>query len=162
MKKLTLIRHANSNWKHPGLSDHDRPLNKKGEMDASEMGRRFSEHGARLDKIYASTAMRARTTALKFLDAMKLDDSHMELEDELYLASKEMMLGFISDLEHDDAEIAIVGHNPGMSDLAKHLSQMDVGDMPTCCVIELSYDVNSWPEVPAASPATVWQDYPQG
>ena len=39
MKNLLILRHAKSSWKHPDLSDHDRPLNKRGKHDAPLMGR---------------------------------------------------------------------------------------------------------------------------
>ncbi len=161
MKKLTLIRHAKSNWKHPSLPDHDRPLSKRGERDAPELGRRYLEHGARLDRIYCSTASRARATALLFLDAMGLDDSRLTMEEKLYLATKEFLLGFISELQGGDSQVAIVGHNPGMSQLVRQLSDIDLGDMPTCTVVQLTFDVSSWPEVPAARPVETWHDYPQ-
>jgi len=39
MKSLLILRHAKSSWKHPELTDHDRPLNKLGKRDAPRMGK---------------------------------------------------------------------------------------------------------------------------
>ena len=45
MKSLLILRHAKSSWKHPELTDHDRPLNKRGKRDAPRMGEILrSEH----------------------------------------------------------------------------------------------------------------------
>ncbi len=41
MKRLTLVRHAKSDWSLPGQADWDRPLNKRGQRDAPEMARRL-------------------------------------------------------------------------------------------------------------------------
>jgi phosphohistidine phosphatase len=38
MKSLLILRHAKSSWKHPELTDHERPLNKRGKRDAPRMG----------------------------------------------------------------------------------------------------------------------------
>ena len=45
MKKLLILRHAKSSWKEPGLTDHDRPLNKRGNRDAPRMGELVREKG---------------------------------------------------------------------------------------------------------------------
>jgi phosphohistidine phosphatase len=39
MKSLLILRHAKSSWKHPELTDYDRPLNKRGKNDAPRMGK---------------------------------------------------------------------------------------------------------------------------
>jgi phosphohistidine phosphatase len=41
MKRLTLVRHAKSDWSLPGQQDWDRVLNKRGQRDAPEMARRL-------------------------------------------------------------------------------------------------------------------------
>ena len=38
MKSILILSHAKSSWKHPKLSDHERPLNKRGKRDAPLMG----------------------------------------------------------------------------------------------------------------------------
>lgn len=48
MKTLTLLRHAKSSWRNTGLADRDRPLNKRGEKDAPDMGRRIGAAGCGL------------------------------------------------------------------------------------------------------------------
>jgi len=63
MKTLLILRHAKSSWSHPGLSDHDRPLNKRGKRDAPRMGQLLREEGLLPDLIISSSAKRAKTTA---------------------------------------------------------------------------------------------------
>ena len=38
MKSLLILRHGKSSRKHPELTDHDRPLNKRGKRDAPRLG----------------------------------------------------------------------------------------------------------------------------
>jgi len=59
MKTLLILRHAKSSWKHPELSDHDRPLNKRGKRDAPIIGKLLRKKGLVPDVIFSSTAVRA-------------------------------------------------------------------------------------------------------
>ncbi len=63
MKSILVLRHAKSSRKDPDLTDHDRPLNKRGKRDAPRMGRLLKKEHLVPDAIISSTAMRARATA---------------------------------------------------------------------------------------------------
>ena len=63
MKTLMLLRHAKSSWKDEGLTDHDRPLNKRGKKTAPAMGHLILEKQLVPGLILSSTAVRARATA---------------------------------------------------------------------------------------------------
>ena len=60
MKTLLILRHAKSSWKDSSLTDHDRPLNKRGKQDAPRMGKFLLQQGLTPDRIISSTAKRAR------------------------------------------------------------------------------------------------------
>ena len=63
-KQLYLIRHAKSSWAQPALADFDRPLNKRGKMNAPLMAGRFAERGISPQRIVSSPAKRAKKTAI--------------------------------------------------------------------------------------------------
>ena len=63
MKTLLILRHAKSSWKHTNLSDHERPLNKRGKKAAPLIGQLLYEQDLVPDIILSSTARRARNTA---------------------------------------------------------------------------------------------------
>ena len=63
MKSVLILRHAKSSWKDPDLTDHDRPLNKRGKGDAPRMGRLLKSEHLVPDTIISSTAIRAQATA---------------------------------------------------------------------------------------------------
>ncbi len=72
MRELTLVRHAKSSWGEPSLSDIDRPLNERGLRDAPRMAEWLADRGAVYGAQLSSPALRARTTAQHFCEALGL------------------------------------------------------------------------------------------
>ena len=62
MRRLLLLRHAKSSWSEPGASDHDRPLNRRGQEAAPRIGAYLARHRLIPDRVLCSTARRARET----------------------------------------------------------------------------------------------------
>ncbi|GAA2034854.1 phosphohistidine phosphatase SixA [Agromyces tropicus] len=146
MKTLVLVRHAKSAWGDPTLSDHDRPLNDRGRRDAPEMARRLRERGIVPDAIRASTALRARSTAEAMAAELALAPDALVLEERLYGAGPETILGVVSGLDDAVGTVMVVAHDPGMSELAYRLSG-EIEHMPTCAVAEFRFAIWSWSEI---------------
>jgi phosphohistidine phosphatase len=119
MMRILLLRHAKSSWDTPGLNDHDRPLARRGERAASAMGAHFANTDLRMDRIVSSTAARAWSTALRFQEAFDKRIPMMRRRD-LYHADEMSLLAIaLEEAGTDDgARIMLVGHNPGIHDLA--------------------------------------------
>ena len=64
MKTVLILRHAKSSWADPLLPDHDRPLNKRGQRTATQMGQLLRKQKLVPELILTSTAKRARETAI--------------------------------------------------------------------------------------------------
>ncbi len=101
MKTLHLLRHAKSAWDQPGLSDRERPLNKRGRRDAPRMGRALASRLQPMS-IAVSPARRARLT----LDGLcsgwpALEEVRHHSDEALYTFSGEDLLDWISG--QDDA-----------------------------------------------------------
>ncbi|MFT4157307.1 MAG: histidine phosphatase family protein [Microbacterium sp.] len=143
MKTLLLARHAKSDWGVPGLSDHDRPLNARGRIDAPLMARRLVDEGVAVDLIVSSTATRARSTAAEYAAAFGLALTEEPL---LYAASARSILAFAAGLSDQYAVAMLVGHNPGMSIAVTELTGTYAA-LPTCGVAECAVDVDSWAEL---------------
>ena len=154
MKTLMLVRHAKSSWDHPGVSDHDRPLNGRGQRDAPAMGRRLAEQGLAPDRILSSTALRARTTAQLIAEALGFDAADIVLDERLYAASADEVLRVIGELDGEVGTAMVVGHNPETASLAHRFSS-DIHEMPTCAVAEFTFDVDAWYELEDADPTSV-------
>ncbi|WP_353814695.1 SixA phosphatase family protein [Agromyces sp. SYSU T00266] len=159
MKTLVLVRHAKSAWGDPALADHDRPLNDRGRRDAPEMAGRLRERGVVPEAIRSSTALRARTTAEAMVAALELPADVLELDERLYGAGPDTILGVVAELGEEVGTAMVVAHDPGMSDLAYRLSG-EIEHMPTCAVAEFRFAVWSWSEIPDAAAVAVHLDTP--
>lgn len=148
---ITLIRHAKSSWHNPSLIDFDRPLNRRGIMDAPKVGTALVQAGVSFDKVLCSNAQRARHTMLLLQQGMAIDDNIIEYRQDLYGAGANYLLTCIKARQESAHNIAIIGHNPGMEDLANRLADQSVGHMSTCVAIQLEFDPDDWAELLPAS-----------
>ena len=152
MKELVLIRHAKSSWDDLRVSDHDRPLNVRGERDAPFMATWLSSRIAVPDMVIVSTAVRARETADKFIKAMGISEDHVVRTRDVYEASVDSLLDTIAWVPPQEAErVMVVGHNPTMTMMLDRLTTERVDNMPTCSIAVIRF-----PE------ATSWKDLPNG
>ena len=161
MKTLVIVRHAKSSWENPGLSDHERPLNKRGMRDAPFMGARLAEWGPPVDRIISSSAVRALTTAEFFMEEIGLPWDEIVVEEALYHASAEDMLDLIQEQEDYLDGVMLFGHNPGMTHLVNIISDLDLGNLSTCGIVVLQFDVDDWLEVGETEAVTAEIDIPK-
>ena len=120
MNTLYLLRHAKSAWDDPSLADHERPLSPRGR----EAVRRLEHHvvEARLwpELVLCSSAVRARDTYQPLSRA--LGEPETSVEDGLYAASTEELLGRLHQVPEGARRVMVVGHNPGLGELALALA----------------------------------------
>ena len=121
MKFVLILRHAKSSWKETGVSDHSRPLNKRGKMAAPRMGQILYEEDFVPDVILSSTARRARDTADLVAEASGFEGEVVYLEN-FYHAWPSDYLDELRSLSGDINTAMIVGHNPGMEMLLEMLT----------------------------------------
>jgi len=116
---LILLRHAKSDWSG-GEADRHRPLAKRGRRQASEAGRWLAESVDGIDLALVSPAERARSTWE--LASAELDvPPPTRFEERVYAASGSGLLGLVRELPEDVGTVVLVGHNPGVEDLAERL-----------------------------------------
>ena len=161
MKLLSLVRHAKSSWKDSHLSDFDRSLNKRGERDAPRMGRRFASVEPPADLILASPARRATRTAQLIAEAIGYAAERISFDRALYLAAPAEMLGVIQGLDDRLAHVALVAHNPGLTDLCEVLASAKIDNVPTCGIVRVSLEVDSWCNVSQGCGTLLDFDYPK-
>ena len=160
MKTLYLIRHAKSSWAFD-LSDHDRPLGKRGRRDVIKMGAYLKEHEPKPEVFISSTASRAFYTALYICDEYGIDEGHIRLEKKLFHAGSNEILEIIQSAPSCD-RLAIFGHNPGFTNAANELANTDIENVPTCGVVGVSFDIKSWSEVEFRSGKQLFFYFPKG
>lgn len=161
MKTLYLVRHAKSSWTESGLGDFERPLNKRGKHDAPMMGERLLKRGVKIDHIVSSPARRARKTLKAISEKMGWPEENIFFEDRIYEAGESTLLDIVSGFDDEFDSAMMVGHNPGFTMLAESLSGQNFGNIPTCGVVCLNFDVDSWKAAVRGLGTVVFYDYPK-
>ena len=148
MKTLILIRHAKSSWDDFSQRDFDRDLNGRGRRDAPEMGRRLAARGIAPDAFVVSTACRARKTAELMATGFGFPLEQIEFRDDLYLAGPSTMLNVIRQTADSVQTLALLAHNPGITELANQLAGgRRIDNMPTSGMATFSLAGDSWQAV---------------
>lgn len=115
--RLVLLRHAKSGY--PDLvADHERPLAKRGRHDALGTGRWLAENGYAPDAVVCSTALRARETWDLASAAFSPAVPGARFEPRVYEATVLGLLMLIREFGEEQRTVMIVGHNPGLAELA--------------------------------------------
>lgn len=161
MRQLIVIRHAKSDWNDPDLSDHDRPLNPRGLRDAPVMGRRLARSCAMPVTLITSSAVRARATASLMAAEMGIVEDAIRVDARLYGASAAALLNYIRELADADNPVAIIAHNPGLTELVNILSDHEIENLPTCSYAVLNFDVTHWRQVAPGLADMSGFDYPK-
>lgn len=159
MLRLTLIRHGNAEWKDASIPDFDRPLNKRGQSEAEGIGKVLLEAQLVPDLLLASTAKRTQQTAEIVGRVLGLATRRVKLVEQLYLARSEVILSLALATGPKARHLAIVGHNPGISELASELAPDDaqVAELSTGAACTLTFADASWPDIRGpASDAVVY------
>jgi len=114
------------------------------------MGRRLKTRleaaGTNLDAFVCSSACRAVQTAELLAESLDFTLASMEWSRALYLASPRSMLEVIRRLPDEVASVALLAHNPGITELAETLTGVAFGNVPTCGVITLALPIDCWRE----------------
>ena len=142
MKHLYLLRHAKSSWKHPELPDHDRPLAGRGRRAAKAMAKHIRAEGIAPELVLCSTARRARDTLERIEPA--LGRRSVKVERELYGAGVRQLLDRVRRVPSSVESVLLIGHNPGMHDLAAALTGFN-GKFPTAALATIA--LPAWDEL---------------
>ncbi len=157
MLTLSLLRHAKSSWDRPGLDDFDRPLAKRGQTAAPQVGAALAAMGVNPDLILCSTAARARETLDLVLPKLASPPPEVKFDETLYMAAPSDLLACIHNVEsplngRPMRHVMVVGHNPGLEELAMMLvgsgAEDDVAAIaekfPTAAVAIIAFDTEDW------------------
>ncbi|HEX6383989.1 MAG TPA: histidine phosphatase family protein [Anaerolineae bacterium] len=145
MKTLLILRHAKSSWDNANLSDHDRPLNERGQRDAPRMGRLLRDRELVPDLIITSTAERALATAEAVALASDYD-GEIKYTRRFYHADPETYLEVLQTVPNKYERVMIVGHNPGMEELVEQLTGQ-AERLTTANIAHVELPVSSWKEL---------------
>lgn len=149
MRRLILLRHAKSD-RPSGVRDLDRPLNPRGRRAAPAVGGRIAEEGLRPDLALVSPSLRTRETWAAVKDL--LGAPREETVPEIYEADAEDILKAIRSAPDEAGTLMVVGHNPGIGDLAAMLAGegpeglrvLLATQFPTAAFAVIAFEAPSW------------------
>jgi len=131
LENLILLRHAKAEPQATGGGDFERALTREGEQDAERIGKLMAEAGAKPTRIVTSPAVRALATAERVLAAF--GELAVVQDQEIFEATPGGLLEVLA-RHRDTRELMVVGHNPGLSELAGLLlygRSEDLRSLPT-------------------------------
>lgn len=147
------MRHAKSSWKDDSLSDHERPLNKRGQRDAPHMGQRLRSLPQPPQAILTSTAVRARATAAAVAEALAFE-GEVALVPGFYAEAPEAYFTALHRLPAAVDVALIIAHNPSLEEMLSTLTGEDEA-MPTAAIAHLSLPISAWTELSPDTDATL-------
>ncbi|GAA4880016.1 histidine phosphatase family protein [Saccharopolyspora cebuensis] len=115
-RRLVLLRHAKAAWPRD-VADVDRPLTDRGRTDAAAAGRWLAQHDPAIEVVRCSTAVRAQQT-WRLAHPEIPAAPQVDYDERIYAASPEQLLQVVRALPSTAMTALLIGHNPGLEDLA--------------------------------------------
>jgi len=161
MKELILLRHAKSDWGDPELRDFDRPLNQRGEKNAPTMGERLRLRGVQPERIVSSPAKRAVETGRLVIRKLILLEARLVFDERIYEAATSELFRVIGDFDSTCRQVMLLGHNPGLTELAHQLCGLGIDNLPTCGAVGIRLNVENWKDLIPGCGELWFYDYPK-
>jgi len=154
MRTLYLLRHGEAGGKPFGGNDHDRSLAPAGRRAANRLGAHLALFPVPPSLFLCSSALRAVET-LEAVRSYLPGSAEVRLERDLYLAASDQLLQRIREVDGRHMAVLLVGHNPGIGQLAHDLVRPRAGGgaerlrsaFPTCALAVLRFDVDRWLDI---------------
>jgi phosphohistidine phosphatase len=145
MKTLLLLRHAQAENLAPGASDFERGLTATGKTQARELGNHLKQQHSSINLVLSSSARRARETTQLVIDSAG-SSAGVRYEQAMYEAAAAQLLSLLRGTGDMIDVVLMVGHNPGIEELAQMLTNRAV-HMSTCTLATIKLTVDNWSEV---------------
>ncbi|MBS0011447.1 MAG: histidine phosphatase family protein [Bacteroidales bacterium] len=151
-RTVILVRHGKACALDAFEKDIDRVLTERGVNDGYKVAKKILKAGIKPDIILTSPAARASHSALIFARAMKTGTEIVKVREDFYHGSGSKMLKEVAGLPDEIGTVALFAHNPGISDLAEHLTGGATSFLPTTGVAILNYDTEKWQDINTSEP----------
>lgn len=156
MRELIILRHGKSAWDSDAPSDFQRPLTRRGFQMVPGVGAWMWQQGMRPQAIVSSSALRAWQTVIPIATALDVAEQAVRFDGRLYLADRDTLLQVLGEMPDGITSVLLVGHNPGLEDLAGFLlggntpQTDDDRLLPTATVCQMELDAG-WNDLTAGS-----------
>lgn len=160
-RSLHIVRHAKSSWDYENISDIDRPLKLRGIRDAYEMARRLKIGRSIPELLICSPANRAMHTATIFIRVLEISYSKLVVDHRLFEMDHAAIREVVTSQDDKITRLMIFGHNPYFSEFAAEFTDNRYIDLPTCGMINLDFNVDSWKNISAQNVVSEEVDFPK-
>ena len=148
MARILILRHGKAENESASGVDLDRRLIRRGEDNASYMGKQIKNHMKKPGIVLVSPAERTNATANMVM--AQIGDIPLVIEDRIYNADGETLWDVVTSYAHNEETVLIIGHNPGLIILMHMLLDDEgirgtgnIGDFPTSSLAELVFDAST-------------------
>lgn len=148
MSRLYILRHAQA---EPGMRDHSRQLTQYGKLQSQMMGQWLKLNLHELDLAIVSSSRRTSQT----FAGLGLD-IEMVSDDRAYNAGSRQLEQLVRELGAGHEDVMIVGHNPGVSDLANRAGYPQAMSPCTAVILEFNEPMDQF--VPENSTVLLWHN----
>src|SRR5246127_2636136 len=153
------MRHADARWQDAGLSDLERPLNRRGTAAAEAMARRLLELALVPELLLVSPARRTQQTGEIVAGVLSLAPRLVISQEALYLASAPDLLKVVHATGPRVSHLLVVAHNPGVSELVQQLVAETSG-LATAALCSIAFECDHWTAIGVAAVKDVMRETP--
>jgi len=146
MKKIVIIRHAKSSWKHD-VNDIDRPLKGRGITDTGLVSKEFSLLKYVPERVFSSPAKRALETCNLFVRNLEISEDIVGVYDQLYDFGGHNVIDFIKSIDNKYNNVMLFGHNHALTSIVNLFGDSYIDNLPTCGLVVLEFDIEFWNKV---------------
>ena len=143
MKSIILIRHVKSDWSG-FLTDFDRPVREDRKEDATLIAKEIDKKGKLPQYVLCSPAVRTLQTARLLCTKWDYPQEDIATDKSLYECTARDILAAIKKTDPRYDSIAIVCHNPAITDFVNQYSDALIDNVPTTGAVQITFDIPDW------------------
>ncbi len=146
MKSVILIRHVKSDHSNM-LADIDRPIRNDRKEDAKEVAKDIKKRGDSPQHLICSPAKRTLQTASLLAHSWDYPEKKIAIAESLYECTANDILNLIKNTDEKFDTIAIVCHNPAITDFVNQYSDARIDNVPTTGAVKVDFGKGKWKEI---------------
>ena len=145
VRNLLLIRHADALTADTNGRDFERRLSERGKSESALLGEYLSKLPFKIDTIYTSPSVRTLQTCAELSQQLQAAPRIISSE-EYYEATINVMMAAVNRVDDIFENVAIVAHNPSLTNLYEYLAGESQGGFVTAACAWLQVSVDHWNE----------------
>ena len=146
MKKLTIVRHAKSSWKHD-VGDLNRPLKKRGITDIITVSKEFKTKHLHPEVVFSSPAKRALETCNIFLKNIEFSYESVHISSQIYDFGGNKLINFIKSIDNKYNNVMLFGHNHALTYFVNTFGDNYIDNLPTSGLVVFEFDIDTWEDL---------------